>query len=410
MFAACQEFQKEGSGWAVDEVLHLKLLTGKYKPLKGSQYFELPKKIVKSGCILNIQNKYDKCFLWSILAHLHLVPQNGHRVEKYIPYENELNIIITYYYYIIIIITYPVAVKDVPKFEKQNDISVNVFGYEDGYYPLYISRDQKERHVNLLFLEDRGKTHYCLIKNINGMLYSQTKHGGKKYLCTYCLHGFIREDLLIAQKPLCETHGPQHTVLTGEKDRFMKFTQWGKKLKVPFVIYADFECILSPLPKEGGKTHLHKPCGYSYLIVSAVDEEQPEIVCYRGKDGENVVEHFFDSVLKESEHLVKCLKTNIPMNFTQEDEIVHDQTTQCHICGEKMESKDKVRDHCHLTGKYKGPAHYKCNLAFKYSKHIPVIFHNLEGYDSHLLMQDLGKYKDKKLSCIPKNTEKYNSF
>ena len=49
---------------------------------------------------------------------------------------------------------------------------------------------------------------------------------------------------------------PQRTVLPSEKDRFMKFTQWGKKLKVPFVIYADFECILSPLAKEGVKnTH-----------------------------------------------------------------------------------------------------------------------------------------------------------
>ena len=60
MYTDCQEFQKEGSGWAVNEVLHLRLLTGKYKPLKGSQYFELPKKIAKTGCILNIQNKDDK--------------------------------------------------------------------------------------------------------------------------------------------------------------------------------------------------------------------------------------------------------------------------------------------------------------------------------------------------------------
>ena len=385
----------------MDEVLHLKLLIGKYILLKGSQYFELPRKIAKTQCILNIQNNDDKCFLWSILAHLHLIhySQNGYRVEKYIPYENELNMEG---------ITYPVAVKDVPKFEKQNDISVNVFGYEDGYYPLYISRDQKERHVNHLLLEQKGKTHYCLIKDLNRMLYSQTKHKAQQYFYTYCLHGFTREDL-IAHKPLCESHGPQCTVLADKKDRLMKFTQWGKKLKVPFVIYADFECILSPLPKESGKTHIHKPCGYSYLIVSAVDEEQPEIVCYRGKDGENV-EHFFDSVLKESEHLIQHLKTNVPMNFTQEDEIVHNQSTQCHICGEEMESKDKLRDHCHLTGKYRGPAHYKCNLAFKYSKHIPVFFHNLEGYDSHLLMQDLGKYKEKKLSCIAKNTEKYISF
>ena len=135
MFAACHEFQKEGSGWAVDEVLHLKLLIGKYKPLKGSVYFELSKKIVKTHSIFNIQNKDDKCFLWSILAHLHVVPpnQHGYRVEKYMSYGNELNMEG---------ITYPVAVKDVPKFEKQNDISVNFFGYEDGYYPLYISKDQ----------------------------------------------------------------------------------------------------------------------------------------------------------------------------------------------------------------------------------------------------------------------------
>ena len=60
MFDDGQEFQKEGSGWAVDEVLHLKFLIGKYKPLKGSQYLELPKKIAKSHSILNIQNKDDK--------------------------------------------------------------------------------------------------------------------------------------------------------------------------------------------------------------------------------------------------------------------------------------------------------------------------------------------------------------
>ena len=83
---------------------------------------------------------------------------------------------------------------------------------------------------------------------------------------------------------------------------------------------------------------------------------------------------FLNRVLQESEHLVQHLKTNVPMNFTQEDEIVHNQTTHCHICDEKMESKDKVQDHCHLTGKYREAAHYKCNLAFKYSKYIPVFF------------------------------------
>ena len=78
----------------------------------------------------------------------------------------------------------------------------------------------------------------------------------------------------------------------------MTFKNWGKMLKVPFVIYADFECILSPLQNGKNKSHLHEPCGYSYLVVSALDEAQREVVCYRG---DNVVEHFFDDMIKESD-------------------------------------------------------------------------------------------------------------
>ena len=304
-------------------------------------------------------------------------------------------------------ITYPVAVKDVPKFEKQNNISVNVFGYEDGYYPLVISRNQKEKHDNLLLTEKGGKTHYCLITDLNKMLHSQTKHKARKFFCTYCLHGFIRKDLLDQHKPLCEKHGAQCTELLSGKDKFMTFKNWGKMLKVPFVIYADFECILSPLQNGKNKSHLHEPCGYSYLVVSALDEAQREVVCYRGV---NVVEHFFDDMIKESDYLLEHLKTNIPMIFTQEDEQVHGATNTCFICQEHMSPNDKVRDHCHFTGKYRGAAHFKCNLAFKHPKTIPVFSHNLEGYDSHLLMQHLGKYKSMKLSCIPTNSEKYISF
>ena len=172
-------------------------------------------------------------------------------------------------------------------------------------------------------------------------------------------------------------------------------------LKVPFVIYADFECILSPLSNGKNKSHLHEPCGYSYLVVSALEGAQREVVCYRG---DNMVEHFFNDMIKESDYLLEHLKTNIPMIFTEEDEQVHGATNACFICQEHMSPNDKVRDHCHFTGKYRGAAHFKCNLAFKHPKTIPVFFHNLEGYDSHLLMQHLGKYKRMKLSCIPTNS------
>ena len=123
-----------------------------------------------------------------------------------------------------------------------------------------------------------------------------------------------------------------------------------------------------------------------------------------------MVEHFFDDMIKESDYLLEHLKTNIPVIFTEEDEQVHRATNACFICQEHMPPNDKVRDHFHFTGKYRGAAHFKCNLAFKHPKTIPVFFYNLEGYDSHLLMQHLGKYKNMKLSCIPTNSEKYISL
>ena len=67
MFVDCQEFQREGSGWAIDDMLYLKLMMAKYIPLKGSQYIDLPPKVKNSKAVINIQNDDDKCFLWSVL-------------------------------------------------------------------------------------------------------------------------------------------------------------------------------------------------------------------------------------------------------------------------------------------------------------------------------------------------------
>ncbi len=71
---------------------------------------------------------------------------------------------------------------------------------------------------------------------------------------------------------------------------------------------------------------------------------------------------------------------------------------------------DRVRDHCHLTGKFRVAAHNDCNLNYNFTGRIPVILHNLHGYDSHLIMQGLGKLKDKNINCIPNNTENYISL
>ena len=93
----------------------------------------------------------------------------------------------------------------------------------------------------------------------------------------------------------------------------------------------------------------------------------------------------------------------------------HQNAEQCWICEQELtndKKNPKVRDHCHFTGEYRGAAHKNCNLKLKikpYKTPIPIVFHNLKGYDSHLIMKKIHKAYGN-ITCIPNNAEKYISF
>ena len=98
------------------------------------------------------------------------------------------------------------------------------------------------------------------------------------------------------------------------------------------------------------------------------------------------------------------------MIFNEEDKKQFNKASDCWICGEYL-GNDRVRDHCHYTGRYRGPAHNSCNLKYRKPKSISVFFHNLSGYDSHLFIKKLGSpNKKENIDCIPNNEEKYISF
>ena len=126
---------------------------------------------------------------------------------------------------------------------------------------------------------------------------------------------------------------------------------------------------------------------------------------------EGPAEHFLEA-LQEEEHKIKTVLANPnAMRMTREDWRTHKSATTCHVCDKSLEG-DSVRDHCHITGKYRGAAHKACNLKLRLNPKttaIPVVFHNLRGYNSHLLMQAISKVEGR-ISCIPTNTEKYISF
>ena len=97
--------------------------------------------------------------------------------------------------------------------------------------------------------------------------------------------------------------------------------------------------------------------------------------------------------------------------MTIENENNYQNSNDCWICNEKIiKNKDKVRDHCHITGKYRGAAHSQCNLKLKIPKKLPIIFHNLEGYDGHIIFKELNNFDNIDIQVIPKTSEKYMSI
>ena len=171
----------------------------------------------------------------------------------------------------------------------------------------------------------------------------------------------------------------------------------------------------------------HEDCSYGYKVIYCYDDLYTKpIQRYRGK---NSLYKFLERMLKEVEYCKGVVKKRFdkPLVMTANDELCFKPMDQCHICGETYTDKDvRVTVHCHITGKFRGSAHQECNLKLRIKPEdikIPIIFHNLRGYDSHFIMQQIGKiaknhaYKDKKgkeqpmkISAIPNNMEKYMAF
>ena len=118
------------------------------------------------------------------------------------------------------------------------------------------------------------------------------------------------------------------------------------------------------------------------------------------------------AILEQCNYCKQIIKKHFNKNLimSAEDKMRFQSSNKCWICNKLFVIGDnKVRGHDHVTGKYRGSAHWSCNVNLKLTKIVPVIFHNLKGYDSHLIMQEIGKF-DVKISVIPNELEKYMAF
>ena len=420
----------EGSGWTIESVDNHYLNIVQYQPMKGSSYIKLPQELRhhRKG-LINMKNDDNECFRWCHIRYLN--PQDVHpeRIKKIDKeYINQLDYSE---------IEFPVTTKKYNKIEKQNEININVFGYENKQpYPIYISKEKYEKHMELLLITEDENKHYVLIKDFNRFMYNQTKHEHKKHFCMHCLQCFSSEEVLNNHKNNCiQVNGEQAIKMPDKNNNTLKFNNFHKQQPVPFVIYADFEAItekISGCQPNNNKSFTdayqkHTDCGFGYKVVCCYDDKysQPSKI-YRG---EKAVYTFLEYMLDEVKYCKKIVKQqfNKPLKMTKEDEDKFKIADECHICNNKYTDEDiRVRDHCHITGKYRGSAHQECNLKLRVNPEevkIPVIFHNLRGYDSHFIMQEIGaivkdyEYTNNKgqkcqmnINAIPNNMEKYMAF
>ena len=129
------------------------------------------------------------------------------------------------------------------------------------------------------------------------------------------------------------------------------------------------------------KYHDHIPCSFAYKLACVDEKFTRRIVVFRG---ENAACKFVETILKEYEYCQKVMKKNFNKNLimSEEEKQQFQSSNTCWICENLIENdNEKVRNHCHITEKFRGAARWSCNINLQLTKNVPVIFHNLRGYD-----------------------------
>ena len=233
----------------------------------------------------------------------------------------------------------------------------------------------------------------CLVKDLSRLLTSQVpKNNGKHYFCLRCLNPFLCQQSLNKHREYCQQHDSVKIEMP-EPVTILKFENYYRSEKVPFVDYANFESYIKLLDTcspnlEHSYTkqyEKHEPSRFC-CNIKPFDERvyKSKKVSYTGEDA---AQKFVEMSVEDIDEIANLHKKEII--FGEEERKRYDMTSKCWICGKECTKDDgeknyKVRDHCHFTGRFRGAAH---NLKYRRFKFTPVLFHDLSGYDAHFFIK-----------------------
>ena len=252
-------------------------------------------------------------------------------------------------------------IEDIPKFENLNSLNVNVFELTGAVLtPIHINKNYLQSQIDLLLFEN----HYCLITKLHCLL---NKDSHMKWVCRRCLTAFSSEDNLSRHIDRCQKQQP--TKITFCWKDHLKFEDYHMKVPVPIRVYAVFECIYQPAnDREAAPKVLFKqiPIAVGFYLISPFGNN------YSSYFGGSCVTWFVNEMLTLEELASEYFETNIPLEIEEgvASQESFQQSKVCWLCerelhGDTEGALQKVSDHDHLTGKYRGAAHNRCNLNCK---------------------------------------------
>ena len=368
MCESLERFKAEGSGWHLDEIVLAEQTILSYNPVRGScGLYSLPGPLKKKACLLSVTGapgNSHECFRWTIIAGMHVTPERTGEIHfselqqysKAISFEG------------IECGGKRMPLSLIPEFEKLNKITVNIFGYENETFPLYISKNLDEnnrKHVNLLLVSNADEPTsdglYCLIQSVSRLLARQTiTRNGKLYYCMRCLNPRYSAESLAAHDRICSELRPMNCETVSEENKWLKFKNYQRLRDCPFVIVASFSCYSYKLydknvETEGRTVRERKlePCAFAYFRISRRDSYPSTPVVYIGKDPEDTMTQFLKCMDKEQTFVSKVLSTVVPAKLCEIGvQNLKKSNSFCASCSVSFDETTRYQDHCHITGKY----------------------------------------------------------
>jgi len=433
-----EDFQENGSGFSIDDIMSCNLEIALSKPLQGHCKLHKvyshhnPEKSVIT--IEEVPNSYDpdvSCFFIAVAKYFlgeDFSSETAFDFLKDLWPQNQL--------------AKAMSIKDIQMFEEQSkskyDLSINVIfkDHNEDYFPVYASRNfTAKRTINMMLFyvpnQENTETilHYALIEDLGKVFpfVKKEKYSKKSHVCMNCFNLFRTEKLLHSHYSYCLKYKSQIVQVPPEGD-VMKYKVGSGEVFADYVGYLDFEtltdeavkacsCDVEGSEKKKKKCHhkskvLGKMVAFSYcLIIVDANDKVCEHIVYHGT---NAAIHCIKTLLSLGKKYKKLMDRIAPIRMTRKDAVNFETAQVCYHCKASLfqyGKLDKVIDHNHSLfhkglSNYIGASHAKCNSARRIKKELYIFSHNFSGFESHLLLKALSEMG---IKTIGKSTMYNNS-